>query len=368
MSRIEVGLAGPRERESCYRLAYDIFCEEMGTMRDLADHGRRLLQDELIARAHVLCAHVDGELAGTAGVLLGADGPFPGGLDQGFDISRFLPLVGREHMALNIRFLVKERFRGSRVPFKLIAASARFVAERSVQLTFCDCQPHLLPLYTGLGFRSCAPLFDQEGFGVMAPLMLITVDLGHMRAIRSPILSCFPPDSDDPGLAARVLALLPQSPAAQSTAEGAEEVWSEVFGLLSHREGKVNALEGLSKPEVQALFEQGEFLRCSKGQQLIGEGQGTRTVYLLIEGSAVVRKQGLPIATLAEGEMFGEAALLLESKRSADVVASSESALLVALSERTLHRLIESHSQLAAKFLWNLARSLALRMAAQPPA
>lgn len=366
MSAIEVRLAGPQEREACYRLAYEIFCEEMGTMRELADHQRRLLQDELIAKAHVLAAFADGEVVGTAAVLLGSEGPFPAELERGFDIPRFLPLVERGRMALNIRFLVRQDFRGSRVPFKLIVASARLMTERAIQLSFCDCQPHLLPLYTGLGFRSCAPLFDQPGFGLMAPLMLATIDLGYMRAIRSPILSCFPADSDDPVLAGRLLERLPASPPAQSTDDGTEEVWSEVFGLLSLEGGGVKAFEGLSQEEVKVLLGEGEFLRCSRGQQLIGAGHGTRTLYVLVEGAMEVRREGRRVGTMAEGEMFGEIALLLDTKRTADVVATSDMALVVALSERTLRRLIEAQSALASKFLWNLARSLALKVATRP--
>ena len=74
MSEVRVGPAAPEEREESYRLAYTVFCEEMGTLGEDADPGRRLVKDDLIERAHVIHARVGGEVVGSLGVLLGATG------------------------------------------------------------------------------------------------------------------------------------------------------------------------------------------------------------------------------------------------------------------------------------------------------
>ena len=95
------------------------------------------------------------------------------------------------------------------------------------------------------------------------------------------------------------------------------------------------------------------------------EGQGTRTVYVILEGCVEVRGRDRILASLHEGEAFGEVAFLLDTRRSANVFAASQRVRLIALNDRTLRRLIQSHSVLAAKFLLNLSKSLALKLIGQ---
>jgi hypothetical protein len=353
------------ERESCYRLAYEIFCEEMGTMRDVADHGRRIARDELIEGARLFRAMAGDELVGSLGIVLGRDGPFPEELARAFRVDQFASVLPREDMAITIRFLVKPAWRGSAVPLKLVAEAARYQATHAVKLSFCDCQPHLLGLYTRLGFRSYATPFDQTGWGLMVPLVFLLVDRAHLVQGHRLLLSAFPPEIDDPALAARLRALLPEDPPVVSASAVDDASWSEVYQLLSATRATVGAFEGFTPEELTAFLAEAQILTCERGRQIIGEGQGTRTVYAVLEGAVEVRKGGRAVATLREGRIFGEFALLLQLKRTADVVAASEHVRLVVLSERTLMRLIESRSALAAKFLLNLSRLLALTVVAQ---
>jgi CRP-like cAMP-binding protein len=64
--------------------------------------------------------------------------------------------------------------------------------------------------------------------------------------------------------------------------------------------------------------------------------------------------------------MFGEFAMLLHTRRTADVYAAGDRVRLLVLDERTLQRLLASRAELAAKFLLNLSRSLALRLLSSP--
>ena len=66
-----------------------------------------------------------------------------------------------------------------------------------------------------------------------------------------------------------------------------------------------------------------------------------------------------------EGEMFGEFAMLLHTRRTADVYAAGKRVRFLVLDERTLQRLLASRPELAAKFLLNLSKSLALRLLAR---
>lgn len=353
------------ERESCYRLAYEIFCEEMGTMQESADHARRMVRDEAIGRARLYRAMVGDEVVGSLGILWGGDGPFPPGFVDGFGLDRFLPVVPHAHMAITIRFLVKPSHRGTAVPLRLIVEAARFQVAHGVTLSFCDCQPHLLSLYTRLGFRPYAPAFDQPGFGLMVPLVFVVVDREYLRQGHRVLLSVFPEAMADPVLSAQVNALLPNEPPVVSATSLDDAAWAEVYGVLSETRATVGAFDGFTRAELDAFLAESQIIVCQRGQQIIGEGQGTRTVYVVLEGAVEVRKDGRALTTLREGRVFGEFALLLQLKRTADVYAAADRVRLVALNARTLSRLVESRSEGAAKFLLNLSRLLALTVLAQ---
>ncbi len=364
MSDLGTGLAGPEDRETCYRLAYEVFYEEMGTMGDIADHEARRLCDDVIERAHLLWARSNGRIVGSLGILLGTEG-FPPMFEDCFDIERYAAIVPRSRMAINVRFLVRPEFRATGVPFSLITAAARFQNDHQVQLSFADCQPHLLNLYQALGFRPCAPAFDQPGFGVMIPLVLIGGDHDHLRAVESPLQAQFEASEIADDVLAAARGLLPTDSPAVGAAVLGDVSWADAYEILSRQDGSAGVFEGLSEQEVQQLLEASQIISCGRDQQIVLEDQGTRTVYVVLDGEVEVRVDDRPVARLGPGQPFGEIAFLLQARRTADVVARDDAVRVIALSERVLQRLIGSNSELAAKFLLNLSRTLALKVMGQ---
>ncbi len=269
-------------------------------------------------------------------------------------------------MAFNIRFLVKPEHRGSTLPFRMIVEASRIQIEAGVQLVFCFCQPHLLNLYGSLGFRPYAPLFEVRGFGLVAPMVLIVPDLAHMRAIRSPLVRYLPASIEDVELAQSILALLPGEPPVTVTASLDGASWSEAFDLLSRPRRRTGPFEGFSETEVTDFLERSQTLECTDGQQLIVKGQDTRPAFVILEGAAEVRAGGSVIARFEEGEAFGEFAMLLCTRRTADVYAAGKRVRLLVLDERTLLRVLSSRAELAAKVLLNISKSLALRLLSAP--
>jgi GNAT superfamily N-acetyltransferase len=361
MGKVLTGVAEGVRREACYRLGYEVFCEEMGTLHDVADHDTRMLRDEVIQGAEVLYAEVDGEVVGSLGVLCGADS-FPAEFESGFDIARYASVVPRDRMAVNIRFLVKESHRSSMVPFALILEASRLQHERGVMLSFCDCQAHLLNLYQAIGFRPCAAPFDQAGFGMMVPLVMITGDLDHLRSIRTPLLEHFDDVQIESDYVADVLELLPTERYVTALDSLDEVSWSEAYEALSRGGSDAGVFEDLSTEEVQQLLTAGQLIECSRGQLIVGETQGTRTVFVVLDGEVEIRSRGQTVGVLGKGQPFGEIAFLLQSRRTADVVAATDRVRVIALSERVLQGLIRSQSELTAKFLLNLSKTLALKV------
>jgi CRP-like cAMP-binding protein len=94
------------------------------------------------------------------------------------------------------------------------------------------------------------------------------------------------------------------------------------------------------------------------GEVIIREGDPGLGFYLLLEGTAEVRKGGATVAELEAGDYFGEMALLLEdTPRTADVVATSKAKCLV-ITQWDLRALISTHPDIGMKIMNELASRL----------
>lgn len=94
------------------------------------------------------------------------------------------------------------------------------------------------------------------------------------------------------------------------------------------------------------------------GEVIIREGDPGLGFYLLLEGTAEVRKGGKAVAELDAGDYFGEMALLLEdTPRTADVVATSQVKCLV-ITQWDLRALISTHPDIGMKIMNELALRL----------
>lgn len=96
-------------------------------------------------------------------------------------------------------------------------------------------------------------------------------------------------------------------------------------------------LAGLPVDVVAKAVRLGALVELEPGETLIREGDAAAAeIYLLLEGALVVQSQSGMLARLDRpGDVVGEAAVLLSSKRTADVIAES-AARLVALPSKLL--------------------------------
>jgi hypothetical protein len=106
-----------------------------------------------------------------------------------------------------------------------------------------------------------------------------------------------------------------------------------------------------------------------RGEQIIEQGAGGETFYVVAEGTVSVRT-GAPaveVAQLGTGETFGEMSLLTGEPRAATVVAASD-ALLLELDRPTFARLFAGHHELAPALAKLLAeRRMSLEAATGSP-
>ncbi len=106
----------------------------------------------------------------------------------------------------------------------------------------------------------------------------------------------------------------------------------------------------LSRSELREVASLADEVDVPEGKVLTREGQTGHEFFVLVEGSADVRRDGQEVAALKAGDFFGELALVSDRPRSATVTTTAPSRLLV-LEERGFRGLMLDTPKFHAKIL-----------------
>jgi glutaminase len=120
-------------------------------------------------------------------------------------------------------------------------------------------------------------------------------------------------------------------------------------------------LAGVAAAELEQLAALGTLRSYQPGERIISAAETATSLFFLRSGVVhVMLPSGVRLATIAAGMVFGEMALL-ESRRSADVIADvASTALEVPLAE--FRRFREQHPRTGEGIMRNLAQLLADRL------
>jgi len=95
---------------------------------------------------------------------------------------------------------------------------------------------------------------------------------------------------------------------------------------------KIKMFQCLPEADLKILLAESEVLYCKKGEKIISQGDLSHNFYAIIHGSVLVsvtdKDEEVVINTITEGEMFGEAAIFIGEKRTANVTSSEETIAL----------------------------------------
>jgi CRP-like cAMP-binding protein len=98
---------------------------------------------------------------------------------------------------------------------------------------------------------------------------------------------------------------------------------------IVERLDKVSILEGLSQRQLKNLAKWVKVVAFDEGERIVKRGEAGIGLYLILEGSAEVRRGNRTLARLGVGQFFGEMALFDSQPRSADVTSLHPSKLAV---------------------------------------
>ena len=126
-------------------------------------------------------------------------------------------------------------------------------------------------------------------------------------------------------------------------------------------------ISSLNETETRLIMNQLNYQALRSGETLFNEGDTGAQCYLIIGGSIVVSKQlesGVEqtLATLGEGELLGQIALIDRKPRSATCRAGSQGVGLVLLDSDTFESLYSSQNTFAFKVLDHIVSDLAKRL------
>jgi CRP/FNR family transcriptional regulator, cyclic AMP receptor protein len=120
---------------------------------------------------------------------------------------------------------------------------------------------------------------------------------------------------------------------------------------------KVPLFAGCSKNELRQLAKVADELDLREGTVLTREGRTGREFFVLIHGTAEVKRKNRKIADLGPGDWLGEIALITDSPRTATVTATSPLDVLV-ITDRRFRSVVETMPSIALKVLARVGERL----------
>jgi len=121
---------------------------------------------------------------------------------------------------------------------------------------------------------------------------------------------------------------------------------------------RVPLFSQLSRKDLNEVAGIADEIDLREGKELTRQGQPGREFFVLIEGTADVKKGSRRINRLGPGDFFGEISLVTHQPRTATVVATSPVRALV-ITDRSFRTLLEHQSQIQGKVMSALAARLA---------
>jgi CRP/FNR family cyclic AMP-dependent transcriptional regulator len=121
---------------------------------------------------------------------------------------------------------------------------------------------------------------------------------------------------------------------------------------------KVPLFARCSRAELKEIALLADEIDLHEGKEMTREGAPGREFFVLLDGTAEVKKNRRRVNTLGPGDFFGEIALVSREPRTATVIATSPVRALV-ITDRSFRRLLDDAPQVQTKVMEAMAQRLA---------
>ena len=92
---------------------------------------------------------------------------------------------------------------------------------------------------------------------------------------------------------------------------------------------RVPLFAGLSHKDREKIARWADAIDLPAGKHLLDEGRLPHEFFVIVEGEVEVSHEGKPLATLGQGDFFGEIALIEHGRRTASVMTTTPTTLAV---------------------------------------
>ncbi len=359
------------EIQASYRLRYSVYVESMGRLKEKGDHERRELRDEYDDVARAVVTIKEGKPVGTLRLFWGGDECFSRALLEAYHLEAFNAILGEDQICIVERMMVAKQHRGTSVALRLYKEVMHFVLAHNIELVLLDCEPHHLNSYLKLGFRPFTYPYTYPYIGLVIPMALITGDYEHLKRVASPFAMLLSSEDLDHCQHVEQLQQVIQDGDAVLTRHN-DSNGSFLECIYALRKGVKGAafdtrptvFDSLTDEEINRLVDKSNMITCQKGDHIIEKDNSARTLFILLSGVAQVQRDGVDVAVLTPGEVFGEIAFFLDVPRSASIIAASEELKILSLDDHSLSRLLKQDGELANKVLMNICQGLCHRIVA----
>jgi hypothetical protein len=363
--QISVELATTRkEKEKVYRFRYQVYVEEMGKILSSADHRRRLVIDaeDAADRCLLFYARIGNEVIGTMRLHIGRANDFLPYLRDNMALDRFESFPARipeNLISYTSKSMVDPRYRRSQAFYLLSANVYETFRRHECPFNFTVGAPYMVALYEQLGHRRYMGNFSVPGYGYMAPMVLLTEDVDHLRKVRSPLWRVARKFDNSPAAAEWFAREFPDAARfVNRQMIGKEDIWRMLADKLGRPlERAVPLFRGMSEAEAMTCADAGHIILCEAGDAIVDPLDMCNDVFVIMSGVVSVRRQAPDrrpsVSISGPAKVYGEKAFVAHSRQNATVIAQTGTEILV-FPRHSIERLELQHPEVAAKLLHNI--------------
>jgi hypothetical protein len=361
-STVQVRLAqSEAERHEVYRFRYRVLVTEMGMEPAGTDHAIEEVREALDSEAKHLTLWQGGILVAAIRMSGGVAAPLPQDVDRILGLKRF-EQFGRPVLTLTDRLVIAREHDHGAAPV-LLGAAYKLGRRNGGRFDFTHCAPGMVRLYEQLGYRRYTACFVDQETGYRVPMVLLTEDLGYLRAAHSPLAAIAAGYANVPDTGHWFARAFPDYAGLQSEPVRDEQrFWSYLCERLRQSPTiGIPLFAEMDFRDVRRFLSIGTILRVRKGDTIVRNGTHSEEMYVVLSGAVEAQIGGTPVAGFGQGDVFGEIAFLSAEPRTADVIATDDAEVLV-LTQDYLQRAMAAIPEVAAKVLFNLSLILCRRL------